>query len=76
MPTPDDNILKEPPELQVKGLMVTQEFLRRDYESVLNLLRIQEQELALLWLLIFATMGVALYRGRRIDKLLKEIYDA
>jgi len=68
--------LKEPQDLQLKGLVITQEFLRQDYENVLKLLRLHEQELALLWLLMFGILGVTIYRGHRIEQTLKEIYDA
>ena len=74
MPIPNPPII-EPPVLQLRGLIVTQEYLRRDYEDILNLLRLHEQELILLWLLFFGTLGVTIYRGRRIEKSLKEFYD-
>jgi hypothetical protein len=73
MPTPDP--ILEPADLQLKGLIITQEFLRQDYENVLRLLRLHEQELALLWLLSFGIIGVAIYRGRKIQQTLKELYD-
>lgn len=74
MPTPDG--VKEPTDLKLAGLVVTQEFLRQDYDNVLKLLRLHEQELVLLWLLFFGIVGVTIYRGHKIEKMLKEFYDA
>lgn len=74
MPTHDPNEIREPVDLQVRGVMVTHEYLRRDYEEVLKLLRLHEQELALLWVLMFAIVGISIYRGHRIEQTLKEIY--
>lgn len=68
--------IKEPLELKVNGLVITQDFLRNDYENVLRLLRLHEQELALIWLLMFAIIGASIYRGHRIEQTLKELYDA
>lgn len=67
--------IKEPADLQLKGLVITQEYLRQDYENVLKLLRLHEQELALLWLLSFGIIGATIYRGRKIRQTLKELYD-
>lgn len=71
----EDDLI-EPVDLQVKGVMVTHEYLRKDYQEVLKLLRLHEQELALLWLLCFGIITVAIYRGHRIERTLKEIYGA
>jgi hypothetical protein len=65
--------IKEPADLQLKGLVITQEYLRRDYENVLALLKLHEQELMLLWLLSFGIIGVSIYRGRKFEKALKEL---
>jgi hypothetical protein len=73
MPIPDD--IKEPSDVMLKGLIVTQDFLRKDYENVLTLLRLHEQELALLWLLFFGILGVTIYRGHKIEQTLKELYN-
>ena len=66
--------LKEPTDLQLKSIAITNEYLRRDYEDVLKLLRLHEQELVLLWLLFFGIMGVTIYRGHKIEQTLKELY--
>lgn len=66
--------LKEPTDLQLKTIAITNEFLRQDYEAVLKLLRLHEQELVLMWLLFFGVTGVVIYRGHRIEQTLKELY--
>jgi hypothetical protein len=73
MPTPDN--IEEPTDVKLKGIEVTNEFLRRDYEEVLKLLRLHEQELALIWLLNCAIIVAMIYRGRKIEQTLKELYD-
>ena len=76
MPTPKDTLPTEPPDLQLKGLILTQEFLRQDYDNVLKLLRLHEQELLLLWLAFFGILGVTVYHRHKIEQTLKEIYNA
>lgn len=72
MPTP--NTIPEPTDLKLNGLVITQEFLRQDYENVLRLLRLHEQELVLLWLLMFGILGASIYHGHKVRQNLKEIY--
>lgn len=63
----------EPTDLMLKGISITNEALRQDYAQVLNLLRLQEQELVLLWALFFAILGAGVYHGRKTRRVLKEL---
>lgn len=63
----------EPSDLMLKGISITNEALRKDYDEVLRMLALQERELVLLWVLFFAILGAGVYHGRKTRKVLKEL---
>jgi hypothetical protein len=69
----NDALPVEPTDLFLKGMEITNEALRRDYDEVLKLLKLHEQELVLLWAMIFGILGSSFYHGYRTNKILKEL---
>lgn len=71
----NDQIPAEPTDLFLRGMAITNESLRKDYEEVLKLLKLHEQELVLLWVMIFAILGTTAYHNHRTNKILKELFN-